>query len=132
MFSTPLSSSLNAKDVVLLSSSFHDPTCRLPLNTLFGVQIDGNDESVQSQDLSENEDEDHSDEEPRLLRRSADTSVSDDADSIAGRETRQADGKSGAKVDKAPEKKHVNYWEGLPEWVPGTQISEKIDMSLPL
>jgi hypothetical protein len=47
----------------------------------FGVHEKGNNESVKSQDFGKNENQDHADEQPRLLSGSADTSVTDDTDS---------------------------------------------------
>ena len=73
--------------------------------SLFGVQIDGDDEPVQTQDLCENEDEDHAHEEPRLLRRPSHAGVAHDADRVARGQAREADGQAGAQVDEAPGKK---------------------------
>lgn len=49
------------------------------------VEIDGDDEPVQTQDLGEDEDQDHSDEETGLLSRASDPRVSHDADGEPGR-----------------------------------------------
>jgi hypothetical protein len=50
---------------------------------LFCVEIDGDDEAVETKDLGENEDEDHADEESRLLGSATDSGVTDNADCIA-------------------------------------------------
>ncbi len=52
-------------------------------NDLFCVEIDGDDEAVETQDLSENEDKDHADEESRLLGRSSDSGVTNNSDCVA-------------------------------------------------
>jgi hypothetical protein len=79
--------------------------------------------TVQTQHLGENEDEDlrsrehllrtifrvgtyHADEETRLLRSSTDTSVTNDADGEASRETREADRETCAELDEAVEQRH--------------------------
>ena len=69
---------------------------------LFGVEIDGDDQSVQTQDLGEDENQDHSDEEPRLLRRSSDSCVAYNSDCVACGETRETDGEAGSEMDEAP------------------------------
>jgi len=71
------------------------------------VHEKGNDESVQSQDLSENENQDHADEQPRLLRRAPHAGVADDADGETGRQTSQTDRETGTKLDEADEETRV-------------------------
>ena len=44
-------------------------------NLFLGVEVDGHDETVETQDFGENEDEDHSDIEAGLLCRSSYSSV---------------------------------------------------------
>mmetsp|Transcript_21584 Transcript_21584/g.59021 ORF Transcript_21584/g.59021 Transcript_21584/m.59021 type:complete len:202 (+) Transcript_21584:130-735(+) len=56
------------------------------------------DEAVQAQRLGKDEDQDHADEEPRLLRVGADAGVAHDADGEAGREGAHADRESSAEV----------------------------------
>ena len=51
---------------------------------LFRVKIDGDDETVQTENLSKNEDEDHADEESGLLSSSSHASVADNADGVSG------------------------------------------------
>jgi hypothetical protein len=50
--------------------------------------------------LSENEDKDHSDEDPRLLSDSTNTSITDDSDGETGGETGETDRKSGTELDE--------------------------------
>ena len=45
-----------------------------------GVHQESNDEPVETQDFGKNEDENHADEQPRLLSSSSDTSITDDTD----------------------------------------------------
>ena len=49
------------------------------------------DETVETQDLGEDENEDHADIETRLLSCASNARVTDDADRETGRQTRQAD-----------------------------------------
>ena len=63
------------------------------------------DETVETQDFSEDEDQDHADVEARLLGSAADTGVADDADSEAGSETRETDAQASAQVVERPLKK---------------------------
>ena len=72
---------------------------------LFRVKVDGHDEAVETQDLGENEDQDHSYEEPRLLCCPSHTCVTHNADSVAGRQTTQAYCQTSAEMYEAPVKK---------------------------
>lgn len=58
-------------------------------------------QAKRTQDFGENENEDHADEQTRLLGRSAHASVPDDADGEAGSQTGKTDGQSGAQLDEA-------------------------------
>jgi len=49
------------------------------------VEVDGDDQAVETQDLGEDEDQDHTDEETRLLGRASDSRISHDADGEPGR-----------------------------------------------
>ena len=71
---------------------------------LFGIEVDGDNEAVETQDLGENENEDHSDEESGLLRGSANACVSHNSDRVAGGKTGEADGEAGAEVDESPKR----------------------------
>ena len=55
-----------------------------PTDLLLSVEVDGNDKSVQTQDLGEDENEDHTDVEAGLLGCAAHAGVADNADSVAG------------------------------------------------
>jgi len=90
---------------------------------LFRVQVDGDDEAVETEDLRENENENHADEESGLLCGPADSGVSDDADGVTGSEAGQTDGQAGTQMNESPENCHVkldqlnkaqlyeNYWQ---------------------
>lgn len=71
---------------------------------LLRVQVDGDDEPVQTQYLGENEDQDHTDEQPGLLRRTADTGITDDAYGETSGKTRESYSETGTKVDESSEK----------------------------
>jgi hypothetical protein len=53
-----------------------------------------------------NEDQDHTDEQPRLLGSSSDTGVTDDTDGEPGGETGETDGETGSELDEAVEEGH--------------------------
>lgn len=65
-------------------------------SSLFRVQVDGDDQTVQTQDFGENEDQNHTDKQSGLLGGTADTGVTDDADGETGGQTREADSKTSA------------------------------------
>ena len=68
---------------------------RLPqfiLISSFCVQVDGDDEAVETEDFCENEDEDHANKESGLLCGPANAGVSNDADGVSGSEARQTHG----------------------------------------
>ena len=67
-----------------------------------GAENERNDEAVQTEDLGENEDEDHADEELGLLASTANTAVAHNADGVARGETRDADGETRAEVEEPP------------------------------
>ena len=73
--------------------------------SLFGIQVDGHDEAVETQDLGENKDEDHADVEAGLLGRAAYAGVAHYAHRVAGRQTGQTHRQPGAQVHKASAKK---------------------------
>lgn len=75
---------------------------------LLGVKVDCHDESVQTQHLSENQDEDHSNEESRLLCCSPYSSVTNDTDCKPGRQTTQTYCKSSTQVKESPGKSIKN------------------------
>lgn len=66
-----------------------------------GVQNKGDDETVKTQDLSENENQNHSDEEPGLLGSAADTGISNNTDGEASGKTGKTDTETGTEVNEA-------------------------------
>ncbi len=72
---------------------------------LFGVQVDCDDEPVESQHLCEDEDEDHADEEPGLLRRAPHARVAHDPDGVPRGQPGQTHRQTGAHVHEAPGRK---------------------------
>ncbi len=71
---------------------------------LFCVEIDSDDQTVETEDLGENKDEDHADEEARLLGGSPNSGITNDADGVPGSKTRQADGQTSSQMYETPEK----------------------------
>lgn len=65
-------------------------------SSLFRVQVDGDDQTVQTQDFGENEDQNHTDKQSGLLGGTTDTGVTDNADGETGGQTREADRKTSA------------------------------------
>lgn len=66
------------------------------------------DETVQTQYFSKDEDQDHAYVETWLLGSAADTGVTDNADSEASSETREADAQASAQVMESPSGKKEN------------------------
>jgi hypothetical protein len=66
----------------------------------FRVQIYGNDQTVETQDFSKNQDENHSDKESGLLSSSSDSSVTDDSDSEASSQSRESHGQASTEMDE--------------------------------
>jgi hypothetical protein len=60
----------------------------------------GRDRGKHTQNFGKNENQNHADEEPRLLSRAADASITDNADGETCSQTRKTDGKTGAEVDE--------------------------------
>ena len=56
----------------------------IPDINLFRVQVDGDNEAVETQNFCENEDKDHSYKESGLLGSSSHASVADNADGVSG------------------------------------------------
>lgn len=69
---------------------------------IFGVEVDGNNETVQTQDLSKNEDQDHTDEETGLLGCPSDTSITNNANGKACSKATEADRQTSTQVKEAP------------------------------
>ena len=64
---------------------------------------------ARTQDFGENENQNHSDEQPGLLGSSSDTSISNDSDSETSSHTRKTDGKTSAKLNEALEERNVLF-----------------------
>ena len=78
------------------------PLCGTAAASLgIGVENEGDDETVETQDLSENENQNHSDEEPGLLGSSADTSISHNTDGKASSKTGKTDTEASTHVNEA-------------------------------
>jgi hypothetical protein len=72
-----------------------------------GVHEKGNNESIKTQNFGENENQNHSDEEPWLLCGSADTSITDDSDGETSSHTGKTDGETSTELDEVGEKRGV-------------------------
>ena len=72
-------------------------------SVLLDGQDETNDKTVQSQSLSENEDENHTSEEEGLLSVGADTSVTDDTNGHTGSQTSQTDRETRREVGESLE-----------------------------
>lgn len=66
-----------------------------------GVHQKGDNQAVQTQNLGENENQDHADEQSRLLGSTAHTGVTDNADGETGGQTGQTDGQTSTELDEA-------------------------------
>lgn len=75
------------EDVVVVTVVMMSKRLRTGWWNLFRVKVDGDDETVKTQDLCEDKDQDHAHEQPRLLCRSPDAGVADDADGVTSGET---------------------------------------------
>jgi hypothetical protein len=62
---------------------------------------------VRTQDFGENENQNHADEQPRLLRSSTDTSISHNSNGEAGSETSQTDSETSTELDETSEESVV-------------------------
>jgi hypothetical protein len=88
--------------------SVYDRSCGVGLCAGSGfsglrVHEQGDDESVKTQDFGENENENHSDEQPGLLSGSSDTSIADNSDGKSSSHTRETDGETGTELNEARE-----------------------------
>lgn len=70
---------------------------------LFRGENEGDNESVETQDLSENQNEDHAHKKPRLLSCAPHACVAHDANSEACRQPTQAHTKTGSQMEETPE-----------------------------
>lgn len=71
------------------------------LSSLFRVQVDGDDQTVQTQDFSENEDQNHTDEQSGLLGSTTDTGITDDTDGETGGQTGESYSQTSTEMDEA-------------------------------
>ena len=69
---------------------------------LLGGEDEGHDEAVQTQDLGEDQDQDHAHEEPGLLGRTPHARVPHDADGEARGQAAEAHAEAGPQVEEAP------------------------------
>lgn len=77
-------------------------------NSLFGVQVDGNDEPIKTQHLSENEDQNHSYEETWLLGCASDTGITNNTYGKSSSQPTESYSQPCTQVDKPPENKNNN------------------------
>lgn len=73
---------------------------------LFRGQDEGDDEPVETQDLSENQNEDHAHKKPRLLSRAPHASITHNADGEASCQSAEAHTQAGTQVEETPEHTH--------------------------
>lgn len=76
---------------------------RSSCSILLSVQVDGDDETVETQYLGEDENQDHTDEQTWLLSCTPDTGVTDDSDGETSSETGEPDRQTSTQVDESPE-----------------------------
>ena len=72
------------------------------IDSLFGVQVDGNNESVQTQHLGKNEDQNHSYKQTRLLGSSSNTCITHYAYGKSSSQPTESYSQSSTKVNKTP------------------------------
>jgi hypothetical protein len=77
------------------------------LSASLGVHEQGNNETVKTQDFGENENQNHSDEQPGLLGSSAHTSITDNSDGKASSHTRETDGETSTELDEVGVERRV-------------------------
>merc|ERR1712146_587436 len=73
-----------------------------------GVKDEGNNETVETKDLSENENQNHADEKLGLLNGTTDTRVTNNTNGETSGKTGDTDGETGTKVDEAVEQRVVS------------------------
>ena len=64
----------------------------------FGGQCEGDDQTVETKYFGENQDQNHTDEQSRLLCGTSYTSIADDTNRKTGRQTRQTNRQTGAQM----------------------------------
>jgi len=90
----------------LLSSIVDRHLRACTLGTL-GVHEQGNNETVETQDFGENENENHSDEQPGLLGGSSYTGVTNNTDGETSSHTRKTNRETGTELDEAGEERSL-------------------------
>ena len=73
------------------------------------VHEQGDNETVETQDFGENENQNHSDEQPGLLGGSTHTGVTDDSDGESCGHAGQTDGKAGAELDEVRKERRLLF-----------------------
>lgn len=68
---------------------------------LFRVQVNGHDQTVETQHLGEDENQDHTDKQPWLLCCATDTGISHDTDRKTGCQAGEAHRQTGSQVNEA-------------------------------
>lgn len=79
--------------------------CVVELIDLFRVQVNGHNQTVETQHLGEDENQDHTDEQTRLLCCTTHTGITNDTDRKTGCQTREADRQTGTQVNETPRDK---------------------------
>jgi hypothetical protein len=77
------------------------------LVTSLGVHEQGNNETVETQDFGENENQNHSDEQPGLLGSSSHTGITNNSDGETSSHTRKTDSETGTELDEVGEERRV-------------------------
>ena len=81
-----------------------------PVGLGLGGQGQCDDQAVQTEYLGENQNQNHTDEQSRLLSRTSNAGVTDDADRKAGRQTGEAHRQAGAQMQEAVEGRVLVRW----------------------
>jgi hypothetical protein len=71
-----------------------------PLALDLGVQEQGNDQTIETQNFAENKDKHHADKDSGLLHVGPDTAITDHANAVSGGKTRQADGETAPEMQE--------------------------------
>jgi hypothetical protein len=93
--------------VLAAIASFVGRLAVVALVASLSVHEQGNNETVETQDFGENENQNHSDEQPGLLGSSAHTGITDNSDGETSSHTRETNGETGAELDEVGEERGV-------------------------
>lgn len=77
------------------------------INIGLGVHEEGNDETVETQDFSENENKNHADEETGLLGSSSNTSITNNTNGETCSETSKSDGETSTELNETSEQRKI-------------------------